>query len=381
MPPRVADVRAFRALRYAGPLDTVLSPPYDVLTEQQVAALRAACPHCAVRLTRPGSDYAGAATELEQWIAEGVLIEEQRPVMYFHETRLAEAEPRRRLDLIAALRVEPYESGAVVPHERTHQGPKEDRLALFRATRASLEPLWFLAEDLRGLLAGAPAPSEVREFAFEGQQHVLRTIDDPAWQARVHAFFARRPVLIADGHHRYETMLAYAKERGGADDAASHFTLALLTDLADPGLQVVATHRVLTGGVPVTGGEPADSLTEVLQRVEHDVAAGYYRDGRFQVLPLEGRVAALELHRQVIDNLLGKRDPEQHLAYTRDAEEAVRSVDEGRGDAAFFLGPPDLEAVLAAAREGTTMPQKTTYFAPKPPTGMAFLRLIDDRLL
>jgi uncharacterized protein (DUF1015 family) len=381
VPARVADVRAFRALRYAGPLDTVLSPPYDVLTEPQVAALRAACPHCAVRLTRPGNDYAGAATELEQWIAEGVLVQEQRPVMYLHETRFAEEEARCRLDLIAALRVEPYERGSVVPHERTHQGPKEDRLALFRATRASLEPLWFLAEDLRGLLAAAPAPSEVREFVFEGRQHVLRTIDDPAWQARVHTFFAERPVLIADGHHRYETMLAYAEERGGADDAASHFTLALLTDLADPGLRVVATHRVLTGGVPVTGGEPAASLEEVLQRVDHDVAAGYYRDGRFQVLPLEGSVAALELHRQVIDNLLGKRDPEQHLAYTRDAEEAVRSVDEGRGDAAFFLGPPDLEAVLAGAREGTTMPQKTTYFAPKPPTGMAFHRLTDDRLL
>ncbi|MGH7913017.1 MAG: DUF1015 family protein, partial [Candidatus Dormibacteraceae bacterium] len=187
--------------------------------------------------------------------------------------------------------------------------------------------------------------------------------------------------LIADGHHRYETMLAYTAERGGAEDAASRFTLALLTDLADPGLAAVATHRVLRGGVAVTGGEPAASLDEVLRRIDGEVAAGYYRDGRFQVLPLEGSVAALELHRQVVDNLLQRRDPEQHLRYTRDAAEAVRMVDDGAGDHAFFLGPPDLGAVLAAARQGVTMPQKTTYFAPKPPSGMAFHRLTDVPLL
>jgi uncharacterized protein (DUF1015 family) len=109
------------------------------------------------------------------------------------------------------------------------------------------------------------------------------------------------------------------------------------------------------------------------------VAAGYYHAGRFQVLPLEGEVPVLELHRQVIDNILGKRQAEDHLAYTRDPEEAVRWVDEGRGAAAFFLDTPDMAAVLRAAREGTTMPQKTTYFHPKPPSGMAFHRLDPER--
>lgn len=375
----MADLRGFPALRYAGDLEPVVAPPFDVLSDQEVAALRARSEHSVVRLTRPGTEYAAAAATLGRWIDEGVLVRESHPVMYLQETEIAPG--RSRLDLIAALRVEPYESGAVVPHERTHRGPKEDRLALMRATRTSLEPLWFLAPGLRALLEAAPAPREVREFTFEGRQHMLRTIDDADWISELHTLLRAEPVMIADGHHRYETTLAYAAEREGDAGAAFRFTLALLTDLADPGLDVVATHRVLRGGVRVTGGEPASSLEDVLARIQGRVAAGYYHQGRFQVLPLEGTVAAAELHEQVIDNLLQRRDPEEHLRYTRDPREAVRLVDEGWGDHAFLLGPPDLAAILAAARRGVTMPQKTTYFAPKPPSGIAFHELTDRPLL
>lgn len=375
----MADVRGFPALRYAGALEPVVAPPYDVITDEEVAAMKAACAHSVVYLTRPGGDYRGAAETLGRWVEQGVLVREPQPVMYLHETQVDAG--RSRLDLIAVLRVEPYTTGAVVPHERTHRGPKEDRLALLRATATSLEPLWFLGEGLRDLLVTAPEPVEVREFVHEGRQHVLRTIRDQDWIVRVHQELAGRPVLIADGHHRYETTLAYAEERGGAPDAASRFTLALLSDLRDPGLEVQATHRVLRGGVAVTGGEPAASLEEVLSRIEGRVAAGYYRQGRFQVLPLEGTVAAVELHEQVIDNLLQQRNPEEHLRYTRDAAEAVRLVDEGWGDHAFLLGTPDLTAILAAARKGVTMPQKTTYFAPKPPSGMAFHELTGTPVL
>ncbi len=111
------------------------------------------------------------------------------------------------------------------------------------------------------------------------------------------------------------------------------------------------------------------------------MAAGVYRDGRFQVLPLEGEVAVVELHRQVIDNLLGRRSPEEFLLYTRDPQEAVRWVDEGVGVSAFFLGPPDLRLVLKLAQEGKTLPQKSTYFHPKPPSGMVIHRLDAKRTL
>jgi uncharacterized protein (DUF1015 family) len=303
--------------------------------------------------------------------------------MYVHEV---DFDGRVRRDLIGGLRLQPYSDRVVLPHERTHPGPKEDRLALLSATRVSLEPLWFLYEGaatgvpevLRRVAARAPAMTFTGP---EGFQHRVWVISDPAIHASIHASLETLPVLIADGHHRYETALAYAEEVGGPPDAASRFTLALLTDLADPGLVVLPTHRVMKVGIAVTGGEPKSSLEETLAALRGRVAAGAYRNHQFQVLPLEGEVAVVELHQQVIDNLLGKRNPEDYLLYTRDPAEAVRWVDEGDGTAAFFLDQPDLRQVLKLAQEGKTLPQKATYFHPKPPSGMVFDRLERDRRL
>ena len=303
--------------------------------------------------------------------------------MYVHEV---EFDGRTRRDLIASLRLQPYSDQVILPHERTHAGPKEDRLALLRATKASLEPLWFLYEAagtgvpevLNNVASRAPA---VRFVGPEGTAHRLWVISDAAIHRTVHEALENLPVLIADGHHRYETALAYAEEVGDGPDAPSRFTLALLTDLSDPGLAVLPTHRVLKAGIAVTGGEPRGSLEETLSSLRGRVAAGAYRNREFQVLPLEGEVAVVELHEQVIDNLLGKRNPEDFLLYTRDPGQAVRWVDQGVGTAAFFLDAPDLRHVLKLAQEGKTLPQKATYFHPKPPSGMVFDRLERDRRL
>ncbi len=147
--------------------------------------------------------------------------------------------------------------------------------------------------------------------------------------------------------------------------------MVLLVDIDDPGLIVLPTHRVMrVAPVAVVGGEPAGSLAETLAALPGRVAAGHYAAGKFQVLPLEGELALVELHRQLIDNLLGKRSAEEVLLYTRDAEEAVRWVDEGKGQQAFFLDSPDLGVVLKLAQEGRVLPQKSTFFHPKPPSGM-----------
>ena len=363
----------------AGDLSKLVAPPYDVIPELEVAHYEALSPYNVVRLIRPGRDYDGAARTFQGWLAGGILAPDP-PSMYVHEVRF---DGRRRRDLIAALRLQPYEDRVVLPHERTHRGPKEDRLALMHATRASLEPLWFLYEG-RG--SGLPqiveeAGSRTPAAAFtgpEGTEHRLWVISDTALQSAVHAALDPLPVLIADGHHRYETSLTYAQEVGGDPDAASRFTLALLTDLDDPGLQVLPTHRVLKAGVAVTGGEDTATLEETLAGLRGRVAVGTYRGHRFQVLPLEGELALVELHRQVIDNILGKRNPEEFLLYTRDPEEAVRLVDSGTGSAAFFLDAPDLRLVLKLAQEGKTLPQKSTYFHPKPPSGMVFFELKQD---
>ncbi len=366
----------------AGDPSKLVAPPYDVIAEADLPRYRALSPYNVVHLTRPGTDYGGAARTFNQWLDERILEPDPRS-MYVHEVTF---DGRVRRDLVASLRLQPYADKVVLPHERTHRGPKEDRLALLRATRVSLEPLWFLYE---GAETGIPEVVErvaarAPALAFtgpEGTEHRLWVISDPAIHATVNATLARLQVLIADGHHRYETALAYAEEVGGDPDAPSRFTLALLTDMADPGLVVLPTHRVLKAGVAVTGGEPRGSLEETLASLRGRVAAGAYRNHQFQVLPLEGEVALVELHEQVIDNVLGKRNPEEFLLYTRDPAQAVRWVDEGVGSAAFFLDVPDLQQVLKLAREGKTLPQKATYFHPKPPSGMVFDRLERDRRL
>ena len=360
----------------------MVAPPYDVIPDSDLPHYRGLSPFNVVRVTRPGSDYDTAAKAFEQWTADGI-VQEDPPSMYVHETQF---DGRVRRDLIAALRLQPYGDHVVLPHELTHRGPKDDRLALLRATGLSPEPLWFLYEGhgtgLRETVEKVAARVAAVSFIGpEGERHRLWVISDPAIHAAIRAAFESLPVLIADGHHRYETALKYAEEMGGPADAASRFTLALLTDLDDPGLDVLPTHRVMKSGVAVTGGEPKASLEETLAALPGQVAAGMYRDHQFQVLPFDGEVPVLELHRQVIDNILGKRDPEDYLLYTRDAEEAVRWVDEGQGVAAFFLAPPDLRQVLKLAREGKTFPQKTTYFHPKPPSGMVLFRIGGDRRL
>ena len=372
----MADLRPFPALRYtarAGNLDELVAPPYDVIPDEELPRWQEASPFNVSRFTRPGSDYAGAAALLSAWLREGVLTEDE-PSLYAYEV---EFDGRRRRDLIGALRLQPYEDGAVLPHERTHRGPKEDRLALMRASHAAPEPLWLAYDpegtDLPRIVEAATQTAPIAEFEFQGARHRLWRLAD---SRPVTAALREKPVLIADGHHRYETTLAYAQEVGAGPDAASWFTPVLLSSLTDPGLEVLPTHRVLVTGVMVTGGEPASDLTEVLRRIEGQVAAGHYDGEHFQVLPLEGNLALVELHRQVIDNILGSKPAEGNLLYTRDADEAVRWVDEGRGIQAFFLPPPDLRQVLALARQGMTLPQKSTYFYPKPPSGMV-LHLLD----
>src|SRR5260370_31466129 len=150
---------------------------------------------------------------------------------------------------------------------------------------------------------GGGRPPAVQFDGAEGTEHGLWTITDGVIQAAVHSAFEGMPVLIADGHHRYETALAYAEEVGGEADAASRFTLALLTDIDDPGLEVLPTHRVLKAGVAVTGGEDAPSLEATLAGLHGRVAAGVSHDHQFQGLPLEGNVALAELHQPDIHHI------------------------------------------------------------------------------
>ena len=378
----MARVKPFHGTRYAAAsvpdLGRVVSPPYDVIPEERLESYRSRSPYNVVRLIRPSADYAGAARLERAWIESGVLREDSEPTFYLHRH---EFEGGVRRGLIGAVRLSPYGDGEVLPHERTHGGAKADRLELYRATATALEPLWFVyrgaGTDLPSLLNDAfAAEPEIIFDTDDGSRHALWAVNDSGWQDRVTAAFGGLPLLIADGHHRYETALAYAGEVGASEGSAATFAMVLLVDIGDPGLVVLPTHRVMrVAPVRVTGGDAAGSLAETLDGIRGRVAAGHYAAGRFQVLPLEGELALVELHRQVIDNLLGQRSAEDVLLYTRDAQEAVRWVDEGRGQQAFFLEAPDLAVVLKLAQEGRVLPQKSTFFHPKPPSGMVFARL------
>src|SRR6188508_2149280 len=260
----MAVVKPFRALRYdeavAGPLETLVAPPYDVISPEQRDELRTRSPYNVVRLTLPDSEDE-AARELEGWRATGVLVEEPPAVWALEQDYVGpDGVERRRFGLVASLEVEPYETGTVLPHERTHRGPKEERLRLLRATHVQLEPIFLLYDGP----APIERPNREPDLAVDGAK--LWRIDDPAI---VHAFDDKQ-LLIADGHHRYETAVAFHEEEG---TPASAQMLVVLVSTDDPGLEIFPTHRLFSERKRLEGnGAGGAEVTEVTRdgsRVVH----------------------------------------------------------------------------------------------------------------
>jgi uncharacterized protein (DUF1015 family) len=337
----MAQVRPFRALRYAasaGPLERLVAPPYDVISAEERERYLARDPHNVVHLTLPDSEEQ-AAKDLRNWQAAGVLERENEPAVWaLSQTYVGpDGIERTRNGFVVTLRLEPYESGIVLPHERTHAGPKEGRLRLLRATRTELEPI-FLLHD------GDPVelPSRDPDLAVGGDR-LWRVEDDPAER------FADAQLLIADGHHRYETALAFHDEDGSE---ASAWMMVVLVSTREKGLTIFPTHRLAQSvnglrGTPID--EPGDELPGVV----------LYRGGSYELLDGDG------LDVEVVDALAP-----QGVTYTPQRGEAVAAVDRGDAAAAFLLRPTPIEAVFTRAREGRVLPQKTTYFFPKLTSGL-----------
>ena len=252
----MAVVKPFRALRYdeavAGPLETLVAPPYDVITPEQREELRARSPHNVVRLTLPDSEEE-AARELEEWRATGVLVEEPPAVWALEQEYVGpDGIARRRFGIVASLEVEPYETGTVLPHERTHRGPKEGRLRLLRATRVQLEPIFLLYDG------AAPIERPDREPDLEVEGAKLWRIDDPS----VVRAFDDKQLLIADGHHRYETAVAFHEEEG---TPASAQMLVVLVSTSDPGLEIFPTHRLFAEPKHLEGARRTAAAAEVTE--------------------------------------------------------------------------------------------------------------------
>jgi uncharacterized protein (DUF1015 family) len=355
----VAEIKPFRALRYdterAGPLEDLVAPPYDVISPEERREFLERSPHNVVHLTLPDSEEEAGRT-FREWRDEHILATEDAGFWALSQDYVGpDGVARTRTGLVASLRVEPYETGAVLPHERTHRGPKEGRLRLLHEVGAQLEPIFLLYEGATPFKVPVSAP----DIEVEGAR--LWRLDEPS----IGEAFVDRRLLIADGHHRYETALAYHEEMGTPE---SGYMLVVLVSLEDPGLTIFPTHRVFRKAPSrgsLTGEQRADpeSALRELGELSRERAAVVVYDGETE-LAVDG---AGELDVQLVDRL-----GHEGLTYTADWREAVRAVDEGEAVLAVLMRPTRIEDVFEVSGRGETMPQKSTYFYPKLVSGLLF---------
>ncbi|MFL6014959.1 MAG: DUF1015 family protein [Gaiellaceae bacterium] len=334
----MADVRPFRAERYterAGPLEDLVAPPYDVVGPEERQEYLARSPYNVVHLTLPDSDEQ-AARDLATWREQQILAAggEQTYWALSQSYVGPDGVSRTRNGVIVALRLEPYERRVVLPHERTHANVKEQRLRLLRATRTQLEPI-FLLHD------GDPVelPDREPDLALDGER---------LWRIDALPEISEQ-LLIADGHHRYETALAFHAEDG---TEASAWMMVVLVSTREEGLTIFPTHRIAQRVGDVDGVEierPSNGLPGPVV---------YRRDG-YRLVEGDG-----------LDVELVERLGPQGVSYTPRREEAEAAVDRGEAEAALLVRPAPIDAVFERARRGEVLPQKTTYFFPKLTSGL-----------
>jgi uncharacterized protein (DUF1015 family) len=423
----MADVQPFQALHYdlgkVGSLDAVAAPPYDVIDAAARVALLQRSPYNAVAIDLPkpfdpadqasepsGDPYERAARTIEAWRADGALVADEEPSIWAltQDYTAPDGSGHSRHGILARVRVEDYKSGGIRPHERTHPGPLLDRLELTRATGYNLSPIFSLStEDAWPLVEPALAAEPWGEATDEsGTVNRVWRVTDPAVHAAVSERLAGAELLIADGHHRYETARAYRDEVGG--EGPHSYTLMALTGLDDPGLTVFPTHRLLSGFAadPERQRRFGSGLRELFEvsEVERDGIDPAGEDGvgvfglydnfhkqahRLRLRDvdeldrrLEGKPEAYRrldsaiLETLVLKGLAGMSDEDiderRGLEYAKSVPDALEMVDGGEFDVTFIQRPVPVEQVKAVAETDENMPPKSTYFFPKVMTGFAF---------
>jgi uncharacterized protein (DUF1015 family) len=358
-------VKPFRALRYAldaaGPLDGLVSPPYDVISPELHDRLLAASPYNSVRLVRP-DDPEEAARLLADWQRAGVLIREEEPAVWLLEEDFVgpDGVPRIRRSLVARALLAPFERGIVLPHERSFPKPRRGRLRLLEATRTKMSPIMLLHDG--GGPREAPDRAPDLEATLDGVTSRLWRLDPDAVAG------IEPPLVIADGHHRYEAALSFHEEDG--TEETGH-VLAALVSATDPGLTIFPTHRLSSSPPPDLDGsfrlipveDPADALA-TLDSLPRDRAA-------FALVGPNGAVVA-QTDSPGLDTAVVDRFPLGDVRFTPSADEAARAVASGEAGSAFLVRPPTVPEVEELARSGVRMPEKSTYFYPKLVGGLLF---------
>ena len=420
-------VSPFRGIRYnqgiVGDLARVLCPPYDVITLEQQKLYYEKSNYNAIRLEFPecigdNPDYSGAAIAFHQWLKDGVLKIDSVSSFYLHDHSFEYSGGKRvRRGVIVHIKLEPWGSG-IYPHEETFSKAKSDRLQLMRACRANFSPLLSLYHDpeqrIASILSEASrakpviektiASSGIGKGQYEsGEDHTVWAITDPEIKRELSQFLSSQPLYIADGHHRYETALAYRQERAEeqslTDKGAFQYVMMELVDFSDPGLVVLPLHRlvrnivppILVGlgdqlrnffileSVPLKAGDcqlPADSCLGILGLQPDSLVVLRRR----QDIPLETMIPSNRsqayrefdvsiLNHVILDRILGGAKALE-VAYTVDLKEAYQQIKEGKYQLAFLLNPPQPKMVKAVADAQDRMPSKSTYFYPKLPAGL-----------
>ncbi|MFI5008720.1 MAG: DUF1015 domain-containing protein [Solirubrobacterales bacterium] len=417
----MADVQPLRALHYdlaqVGALSDVVAPPYDVIDSAQREELLARSPYNVAAVDLPqaepgGADpYISAGDRFDSWQLQGAVIRDEEPAIWAHTQQYTGPDgiSQTRRGFFCRVRIEEYGPGGVRPHERTHPGPKEDRLRLTRATRANMSPIFSLYSDPANAAWEAlqPATEDApwgEASDPEGTVHRVWRVSSPQAIAAVQGATRGKELLIADGHHRYETARAYAQEVGG--EGEHQYVLMCLVALEDPGLTVFPTHRLVKGLDAARLQALEDALQRDFEMTDVDpgeiapppgtgpLQLGYIdanskrprrltlRDQAIADAALEGHSEAYRhldtgiLETLLLKGALGLSDEDiSHLhdfRYARTAEQARALVESGEYDVAFLMRPTPVAQVQAVAEAGENMPPKSTFFFPKLLTGLLF---------
>lgn len=427
----MAVVKPFRAWYYNSKkvsIERVIAPPYDVISAEEEKIFHARDPHNIIRLIlgqstparpRPDEAYQDAARFLKSWTGGGILAQPSKPAYYLYEmgyehpflkTRLV------RLSLFAALKLEPFEEKVVFPHERTHSTAKADRAKLLGATECNFSPIFILYEDQANVFESVYRSAGSRPALFDFQDdhkthHQLWVIDDASETVAIEKMFAAKHVFIADGHHRYETALAYARAKNGNGKVSGahpfDYVLSAFVKFNDPGLLILPIHRLLSQSAVLDKKTFLEGLKTYfaarpvskseLEKIEQgkitDEFGLAFSEQECYSLKLKDKAAARRvmpegkpeswygLHMNWISYLIFKallkiRDDqfERAVSYTASSGEAFLKLNRGEISAAFLLSPTTPGMIKEICESGDVMPQKSTYFYPKFPSGLLIYR-------
>ena len=425
--PEIIPFRGFRYNQSKVDIHDVVAPPYDVIPPEQQERLYDRSPYNVVRLIlgREADRYASSAATLKQWISEAILMRDPNPAFYVLHQEFGgdDGKPITRKGFVALCRLEEFEKKIVLPHEKTLAKPKEDRFKLFKATNSNFSQIFSFYSDpekkIDRMLNGVAKTKPAIDVSYDDVRNSVWTVTDNEVIQNIRAAIAEKQVLIADGHHRYETALAY---RDWMRSNAAHHTgrepynyvMMFFTNVDDEGLVIYPTHRLIHS-------LPLFDRGKFLESVERFFIVREYKDEEaimialasspvpsFGLLmggdstvyllslkpttlpteivrdPLPPEVKELDvtiLHSLILKDLLGismeAQEQKRNLNYVRDAQEAYQSVLKGHAQLAFVMNATKIHQVRSVARAGFTMPQKSTYFYPKLVSGLV-MNVMDD---